>query len=193
MSEHRQLRAIVDKDRLPDKFPTHRHEGAFWEQLGRVVGTFGFLEETLARAIFALTATRPYHESEIQKAYAEWLPKLERALSDQLGKLIGSYEKAVREHPATTITNLDALICSLRKASEIRNVVCHGSWPQPDAYGRSVPLFVDRRMRVFDTAVDPAFLTQVQQHAAELACEVINTVTHMGLRFPGSSGPGDPI
>lgn len=186
-------RSIVDKSRLPDVFPTHLHEAAFWEQLGRVVATFGFLEETLARAIFAFTATRPYAESEIREAFDAWLPTLERALYDPLGRLIGSFEKAVRAHPDATITNLDDLISDLRKASELRNVMCHGSWPPPDTLGRSVPFFVDRNTRVFDTAVDLAFLRQVQSHAAELSCEVVNTVTHMGLQFPGSEGPGKPI
>ncbi len=59
----------VDFEKLPAQFPTHRHFAAFWEALGRVVATFGFLEHTLGRAIFALTATRLYPEEEIQTAY----------------------------------------------------------------------------------------------------------------------------
>ena len=79
---------IVDLGRLPNKFPTHRHEGAFWESLGRAVATFGFLEEISGKAIFAFTATRPYNEGEIEEAYAQWFPKLEQALIDPLGNLI---------------------------------------------------------------------------------------------------------
>ena len=186
------LRSVVVKSGLPDGFPTHLHEAAFWEALGRVVATFGFLEETLGRAIFAFTATRPYAESEIADAYAKWLPTLERALYDPLGKLIGSFEQAVHAHPHATITNLDELVTDLRRASEVRNVLCHGSWPPPAALGRSVPFFVDTKKRIFDTPVDVAYLQQVQEHAAELACEVVNTVTHMGFQFPGSGGPGKP-
>jgi len=86
---------IIDTSRLPEHFPTHRNEGAFWASLGRTVATFGFLEEVLAKAIFAFTATRPYEESEVEKAYEQWLPKLERALTDPLGGLIESFGKAV--------------------------------------------------------------------------------------------------
>src|SRR5207249_3816192 len=132
MSDQQPERSVVDKDRLPDAFPTHRHVSAFWEQLGRVVATFGFLEETLAKAIFAFSATRSYDESEIQRAFAEWLLKLERALSDPMGRLIDAYGSAVREHPGATITNIDDLLQQLRNASEIRNVLCHGSWRLPD-------------------------------------------------------------
>ena len=119
---------IVDPDSLPAQFPTHRHEGRFWESLGRAVGTFGFLEEVLGKAIFALSATKPYDPAEIDAAYEKWPGRLERALTDPLGNLIGDYEKVVRAHPDATADDLDYLICRLREASRMRNVLCHGSW-----------------------------------------------------------------
>jgi hypothetical protein len=186
-------RFVIAQDQLPEKFPTHRHQSEFWESLGRVVGTFGFLEEVLGKAIFALSGTRPYEEDEIKSAYEKWLPKLERSLYDQLGGLIDSFGIAVREHPKATINNLDELLMDLKEAAIMRNVLCHGSWGLPDDSGASLPLFVNRKMEIFDTKVDCAFLNQVQMHAASLACEVINTVTHMGFQFPGSSGPGVKI
>ncbi len=76
---------VVDSGNLPPLFPTHRHAPRFWEQLGRAVATYGHLEEVLGKAIFALTATRRYDESEIEDAFKKWLPTLERALSDPLG------------------------------------------------------------------------------------------------------------
>ncbi len=193
MTNEKLVRYIVDLDGLPDKFPTHKHEGAFWESLGRAVATFGFLEEILAKAIFTFTATRPYDEAEIQQAYAEWLPKLERALIDQLGNLINAYEKAVRDNPDATIDNLDDLLSNLRKASAMRNILCHGSWRLPNASGASLPFFVNRQKMVVDSAMDCQFIDHVQRHAAELACAVMNTVTRMGWQFPSSAGPGKTI
>jgi hypothetical protein len=193
MNNGEQVRYIVDKAALPEKYPTHKHESAFWESLGRAVATFGFLEEVLSKAIFSFTATRPYHENEIQQAYAEWLPKLERTLVDPLGNLIDTYGKSVRDNPMATIENLDELLEDLREASKIRNVLCHGSWRLPDSSGASIPFFVNRQKEVFMTAIDCQFLNRVQRHATELACEVISTVTHMGWEFPGSNGPGKAI
>ena len=60
---------VIDKDRLPDRFPTHRHEAGFLEEPDRMVATFGFLEEVLGKAIFAFTGTRPYSEEEVREAY----------------------------------------------------------------------------------------------------------------------------
>jgi hypothetical protein len=193
MAENDINRFVIAQEQLPEDFPTHRHQPEFWESLGRAVGTFGFLEEVIGKAIFALSGTRPYEKDEIKSAYEKWLPKLERSLYDQLEGLIDSFGKAVREHPKSTINNLNELLMDLKEASKMRNVLCHGSWRSPDDSGASLPLFVNRQMEIFDTKVDCAFLNQVQMHAASLACEVINTVTHMGFQFPGSSGPGVEI
>lgn len=119
---------MVDMDALPVDFPTHRHPAAFWERLGRAVATYGFLEEMLGKAIFAFTATRRYDATEVDAAFEEWLPTLERALTNPLGNLIDQYGKAVREHPDAVVDDLDSLLDHLRKAARLRNVLCHGSW-----------------------------------------------------------------
>jgi hypothetical protein len=186
-------RYAVDPRTLPTHFPTHRHSVQFWEALGRTVAAFGFLEEILGKAIFSFTATRRIPDDKIEAEYEKWLPTLERALNDPLSGLIDSYGKAVRANSGATIADLDELLDDLREASAVRNVLCHGSWRIPDDQGRSIPLFVDKKHRVFETPIDVAFLQQVQRHAAELACAVINTVTQMGWQFPGSGGPGNPI
>lgn len=184
----------VDFDNLPSQFPTQFHPAAFWEALGRAVATFGFLEEVLGKAIFAITATRQFPETEIQAAYEKWLSTLQRALSDPLGGLINSYEKALREHPRTAISNRTELIDRLREASKLRNVLCHGSWNRrPNSQGRSIPFFVDKNNEIFETAVDSTYLNKVQTHTVELLCRVIDTVTEMGYKFPGSNGPGKSV
>lgn len=186
-------RSVINQDVLPENFPTHRHAGAFWEALGRTVATFGFLEETIAKAIFAFTGTREMPAHKIEAEFEKWLSTLQKALSDPLGGLIDAYGKAVRQHPDATLTNLQDLLDDLRKAAELRNVLCHGSWRVPDAAGRSIPHYVDRKNRVFETPIDAAYLDQVRRHVVELTCAVINSVSHMGWQFPGSQSPGKQI
>lgn len=185
--------ASVDFQNLPMKFPTHRHADKFWEALGRTIATFGFLEEMLGRAIFSFTATRQIPHNEQEAEFKKWLPTLERALTDPLRGLIDSYAKAVRANSNATVSNPDDLLENLRKASDLRNVLCHGSWRLPDEQGRSRPLFVNKKGEVFQTPIDVAFLEREQRQVIKLACDVINSVTHMGWQFPGSGGPGTPI
>ncbi|GAB2903873.1 hypothetical protein GCM10027046_36610 [Uliginosibacterium flavum] len=186
-------RTIIDRNGLPVQFPTHRHSAKFWEQLGRTVATFGFLEEILGKAIFAFTATRNYSAQEIDAAYEAWLPQLQRALTDQLWSLAESYGKAVRSSQNATIKNVDELVDDIKSATKIRNVLCHGSWRAPDEDGKSLPLFINKDNEIFETPIDMAFLDQVQRHVTELACAVIDSVTHMGWQFPGGAGPGEKI
>lgn len=186
-------RSIIDRDSLPAMFPTDRHEPEFWEHLGRTIASFGFLEEILGKAIFAFTATRRYDPDQIDAAYQVWLPKLERALTDQLVNLAESYDKATRENPDTTTENISELVELIKKAAVIRNVLCHGSWRTPNSCGGSIPLFVNRKKEIFETPIDIAYLRQVQSHVAELSCTVIDTVTHMGWQFPGGAGGGKRI
>lgn len=178
---------------LPDGFPTHRHDPRFWEALGRVVATFGFLEETLGKAIFAITATTEYSDEAVAAAVVKWGGTLEAALTDALGAKITGYERAVKANGEDALGNITWLIEDLRKASKVRNALCHGSWGLPDEAGASIPFFVNRELLRFETKVDVPFLGQVQRHATELAVAVINSVTGMGWQFPGSNGPGEPI
>ena len=184
---------LVDSLKLPSDFPTHRHPAAFWEMLGRVIATFGFLEETLGKAIFALTATREYADDERQKAFEDWLPVLERALVNPLSNLIDEYCKAVRDHQSGEFEGFADLKKDLHDATLIRNVLCHGSWRVPDAEGRSVPLFVHKTKGRFQEPVDVKFLEQTQYAVKELVIAVINSVTRLGVQFPGSNGRGKPI
>lgn len=186
-------RAKISRDRLPDLFPTHQHSPLFWEQLGRTIASFGFLEEVLGKAIFAFTGTRQYSHDEVDAAYNAWLPTLERALSDQLWNLIEVYGKAVRDHPEAIIENVDDLIQAMKNAAQLRNVLCHASWSNTAKDGATVPFFVSRKKEVFSTPVDIGFLTKTQKEAAALACDVVDTVTSMGWQFPGGAGPGKPI
>lgn len=184
---------VIRRSGLPAAYPTHSHEPLFWELLGRVVATFGFLEETLLRAIFAYTATIPYEVGEVEAVYAAWVPKITRSLSDPLSNLIDTYGKVVREHPEANIEEFDSLLADMRKACKIRNAICHGSWGSPDSAGLSIPFYVSRQGEIFDTPIGIVFLDNLQKGTVDLVCTVIDTVTHMGWQFPGSNGPGRKV
>lgn len=183
----------IDEAMVPEGFPTHKHSPEFWEELGRCVATYGFLEETLGKAIFSFTATTEVDEGDLEAAYKAWLPKLQKALSDALGNLIANYAKAVRDHQSVEPENFKDLIKDLRQMAVIRNVISHGSWGVPDSSGRSLPFFVNNKDEVWQIPIDVAYLKHVQAVTARLTIEVINTVTVHGWQFPGSGGPGKPI
>ncbi len=184
---------VININELPEKYPTHMHQSNFWESLGRTVATFGFLEEIITKAIFALTATRQYEEDEAVIAYGKWVKRIERTISDPLGGLIITYEKSLKEHPDITHVDYDQFMIQLKSAKAIRDVICHGSWGAPNENGASLPFFINRNKEKFETEIDCEFLDQVQNNVKELACEVINSVTIIGWQFPSSGGPGKNV
>ncbi|MBZ0151208.1 MAG: hypothetical protein K8J09_06710 [Planctomycetes bacterium] len=198
MEDQRPPSFLVDRSNLPPRYPTHLHDEAFWCSLGRAVATFGFLEEMLKKAVYALTGScaAPTDEDAAKAAVEEWGELLGRALVNPLNPVIDTFAKAAKDHPEQRLQNLDEFVRNLRAAARIRNVICHGSWNAPDANGASRPFYVTGKpgeQQVFETPITVAWLDQLQAHTCELACEVVNTVTHMGYQFPGSNGPGRPL
>lgn len=185
--------AIINLAALPATFPTHGHSPEFWEQLGRTIATFGFLEETLGKAIFAFTATTEYSEDVIDAVLVKWSDQLQRALTDTLIPLVNVYAKVVREHQASDFANLDELVDDIKKIATIRNALCHGSWRKPDSDGRSQLYFFNKKFEKFDSRVDVEWLRKIQENLVNLICAVINSVTVMGWQFPGGAGPGEKI
>lgn len=87
-------------------------------------------------------------------------------MSDPLGGLIVAYGKVLQNHHKLPISNPEQLIEDLQRAAQLRNVLCHGSWQVPDAEGKSLPLFVDKKLKIFATPIDVAYLQQVRDHVA---------------------------
>jgi len=177
----------------PEGFPTHRHSAEFWEALGRAVATFGFLEETLAKAIFAFSRTRALPDRDHDECFDAWLPELKQTLSDTLISLIEKFEAAVRSQGKMDFNGLDAVLAHLRALASLRNVLCHGSWKSPDVDGRSLPFFLKRTGEMFDTPVDVAFLRQTQLATADAIRLIVEMVVTMGWQFPGIKSPGEPL
>ena len=185
MNDEELNRAITDRDALPALFQTHKHDAQFWEQLGRAVASFDFLEDVLRKVIFAFIGTRRYPTDEAEATMKRWEALLERAMTAQLWTLATEYEKAVTEHPD-------------KEAAVVRNVLCHGSWMMPDNERKSVPRFtrMDRKtseLTVFDTQIDVQYLSQVQAHVTDLICSVVVKVTHKGWQFLDGAGPDKAI
>ena len=188
-------RYVIDRGGLPPLYPTNLQSAQFWEHLGRAVATFSFLEEVLKKAIFAFTATRRYASAEeVEAAYETWLLQLRQVFTDQLWNLAEKYGKAVRNNAGSTNPNIDTLVDEIKESAKLRNILCHGAWHRkPDEYGRSVPFFIDKNNKQLVTPIDIVWLRNIQRHVAGLTCTVIDSVTHMGWQFPGSTGPGKPI
>jgi hypothetical protein len=182
----------IDRSKLDPMFPTQLHPSEFWEALGRAVGAFGYLEKTLARAIYMLTATRPapLDVEEQRAAIDKWTAQLEFAVSGNLRPLIDLFGSALRAHPKRRIDNPEDLVQDLCDVVDYRNMLCHSSWEHPLKEGVTKPLHVNKNKGQFDDHVGVQLFERLRAVAGELACGVMDTVTGMGYRWPSSDGPG---
>jgi hypothetical protein len=192
----------LNRGALIPNYPTHAHPPEFWAELGRTVATFGFLEDALVKAYFAITGTTSYEwktDEEAKAAVEKWGEQLALAMADTLVSLAQKYAAAVRRNKTANFPEIDTLEASIKLAAESRNAICHGFWRMPDASGMSelsyfrVPGKKVANLQKFETRIDIAWLSQLRAEVLELACDVIDSVTVMGYQFPSSAGPGEPI
>jgi len=184
---------MIDQDRLPAAWPTHRQSEAFWSALGRAVASFGFLEWTLRRAIFALTGDHlvPTDEDELRQAMTEWNDRLTKVSTSTIVTLANAFETAAQQHGRADVAYVSELARDIREAADVRNAICHASW-NPITSESAQPLYIAAVVRgikepsVFETSVNLAWLDQVQRHAAALTCSTMDVVTTLGLAFPGA-------
>ncbi|WP_444454006.1 hypothetical protein ACTTAI_02475 [Rhodobacter capsulatus] len=187
------MSSYLDIDQMPEAWPTNRLSSEFWAELGRTVATFGFLEECLSKAYFALSARTPCLPENAEQAVADWQKTLEQAVSEPLGKRIQLFEKACRSHPDVDPEKHERLFVELGRGKELRDVICHASWSNCTSSCSAYPLFVSRKMNVLQQEINIGFLQTTRRATAEQILGVINVVTMLGYRFPGTNGPGEDI
>lgn len=189
--EEKVARSHLDREQLPEHFPTHRHSAMFWESLGRTVATFGVLEETLGKAVFSLTVGQYYaREEEAHAAYQMWLQDLQQGPGEPLVNLADSYAQMALGHPDSEPEAVEQLVADIRRFAALRKVLCHGAWQTADEAGDALPMFVDRSQNIFGTPVDIDYMERVRRHVVDQICCVIDSVTRMGWTFPGDAGLG---
>ena len=121
----------IDRGILHADWPLSRDTPAFWEELGKTVAAFGYLENELTSACYSLTAppAKPNDLTPEQvPAYLKWYAEVEAfrgdamyVLTERLGKLLkkdGRVPHAVR-------VDLRKRLDELR---HWRNALCHGAW-----------------------------------------------------------------
>jgi hypothetical protein len=82
----------------------------FWEQLGRAMAAFGFLEKVLKGAIFVFQATRIYSDDEIENANKQWQENVGKILGGQLSDHAEKYRIAAEENQNATARNINELV-----------------------------------------------------------------------------------
>ena len=195
MSESDRAGYVVARDSMDPRWPTHACPQGFWEELGRTIAKFGFLEDCLKRANLAITATRRYRSvEEATKAYKDWQLGLKKSLDESLSHLAKRLVKVVSDDDRFPDTDVSEIETKLRSVTAWRNALCHGAWIDYDCEsGQGTLRHLPRKGRLdqSERLVSQADLAAIGETAVDITCRVINLVTSHGIQFPGSEGPGE--
>ena len=114
-----------------DDWPVSGDYPTFWLELGKTVAAFGYLENELTSACYALT-TPPADFSDLQpdqiEAHLKWYAKVDGYRTDAMFALVKRYDELLRKDgrvPHTVRTELYGRLDELRTW---RNALCHGAW-----------------------------------------------------------------
>ena len=180
----------------PEDWPTQKAEPAFWEELGRAVATFGFLEDQIPRFLLALEGSRDakeYTEDEVEK----WVGSLERSLSDPLGPLVRRVKRAVERDARIAEENGVEFIGRLQKLSEWRNALCHGAWVRFDRSGRAQLRHFSRRgkkeVMQLCNELSKEDIAAIRSETVSVTHWLVQEIASIGVRFPGSELPGTDL
>ena len=114
---------------VPPNWPTNRANAHFWEELGRLVATFGMLEDTLTRTFYVVSVKRRGDmKGELDEDETEWREKLEKPLSDTLGQIRTRLENEWKQEEGDIPQHREELLCELTALGRERNRLCHGAW-----------------------------------------------------------------
>lgn len=147
-------------------------------------------------SVWAVVTTNKFNQRQLnfertaerQVALNAWQKELEEALKATLGLLATGFERAVANHPRANKDYAAEVVAEIRAAAPLRNAICHTCW-QPASAVVAKPFFVSRNLEVLESEIDIAWLEQLHRHVAQLALDVMDTVTATGLAFPGTADP----
>ena len=162
---------------------THKGASEFWEELGRTVATFGFLEIKIAEAIFLLTGTAEQKRELTEEDSLAWIKHIENALSASIGTLIPMLRDAFQKDSRISAEEENHVISKLKNLKQWRNILCHSAWTEFDTDGKGRPLFINWENETFDGFLSRHDISAIRYETIELICFIIRTMKSKGIEF----------
>ncbi|NHF72517.1 hypothetical protein [Paracoccus xiamenensis] len=154
--------------RLPDDFAA---------ALGRAIAGFGFLEEALKRAIFALSLEGLGKRPD-DRAVASFLQRMEEIADDTLGTLIDQF---IKQMARAQIRDEAKLAAELRKIRNNRNLLCHASWRPTETKGRWHPSFLNTKGEVFPDDMSAKDIDAIAAETQDVAARIVSIMRATGI------------
>ena len=187
----------IDRDVLPPDWPVNQGPAVFWQELGKTVAAFGYLEHILASTCFALLATGERATALLQEndheAMRRWTKRLVHSQTDSLRRLTCQLEKVLTETGLVPRAVREDLVARLDELRAWRNALCHGAWLSVDKDGsaRLEHVYRDERLPTgFERDVDVKRLSDVRGRTVDVTIRIAEAASVAGPAYTHMGGTG---
>ena len=121
----------INRKILPAGWPLPSGDPAFWEDLGRTVAVFGYLENELATECYQLSAMSEDARRAAaagDERFRKWYARLQRSWTDSLHALTNAFRDVLEKNDSVPRHVVKDLIDRLEDLRPWRNALCHGAW-----------------------------------------------------------------
>ena len=122
----------IDRNALPPDWPVNQGPAVFWQELGKTVAAFGYLEHILASTCHALLATGERAiallETNDDAAMRRWTKRLVHSKTDAMHLLTRELDRVLDEAGLVPHAVREELVARLDELRPWRNALCHGAW-----------------------------------------------------------------
>ena len=121
----------IDRNNFPADWPVNQDAPVFWQELGKTVAAFGYLEHILAKTCYSLLATAERASNlldESDEALSRWYKRVLRSQTDSMHGLIRELDRVLGEDDRIPHAVREDLVERLEALRPWRNALCHGAW-----------------------------------------------------------------
>lgn len=185
----------IDRDVLPPDWPVNQGPAVFWQELGRTVAAFGYLEHVLTQTCYTLLATFERATALLDaddEALSQWYNRVSRSQVDSLHGLTRELEKVLDEDGRVPTALREDLVARLNELRPWRNALCHGAWLGIDKDGSASLHHMYEHQGVpfaFPPAVTLKDLSDVRTRTADITIRIAEAASIAGAGFALTAMP----
>ena len=188
----------IDRDVLPPDWPVNQGPAEFWQELGKTVAAFGYLEHILASTCYALLATGERAiallEADDHAAMRQWTRRLLRSQTDSLRPLTVELGRVLDEAGLVPRAVRQDLVARLNELRPWRNALCHGAWLSvaEDGSARLEHLYRDDEdiPVAFERNVDVKRLSDIRARTVDVTIRIAEAASVAGPAYTHMGGAG---
>lgn len=187
----------IDRSALPPDWPVNQGPAVFWQELGKTVAAFGYLEHILASTCYALLATgeraAALLEANDHAAMRRWIRRLVHSQTDSMHRLTRELDRLLDEAGLVPRAVRQDLVARLDELRPWRNALCHGAWLSVAEDGSGCLEHVYRYEDLpagFEPNVDVKRLSDIRGRTVDITMRIAEAASIAGPAYTHIGGAG---